>query len=314
MGRVQHPQVLRVVPVVQVTAIAGHAPEGLHRPLQPQGSLRAPDPAHVLRHRQGQKVQADTGGRCALRHLGARGFLKVVRRQEMVLPGHEGLEVPPGLARNLPQPRDLGRAQTRRAARGPGPACQGGPSRGRQPQDRKGQGKRQHRRIDRHRQCRPHQARRCAPGHQAILPRHSWAARPMGLRRRHPVQQVAARHAQPPGRAQGGIPHPPGRIGQKDHPQAHLSARHRQIRQQRRAMRARGDAGPSGQECKGQGQQPAKHQQGQQAGRPDCRLRQGQHPPRQQGRQGRGCHQRPTGAGCRSSSSARRRADPRDRA
>ena len=111
------------MPVVQMAAIARHPQDGLQRLVQTGGGLGGPDPAHVMRHRHGKKVQPDIGGRGAVGHLRARGFLEIVGRQEIVLLGHEGLEEPPGLARDLPQAGDLGGAQARLAAHGPGPAC-----------------------------------------------------------------------------------------------------------------------------------------------------------------------------------------------
>ena len=103
IGRVEHAQVARVVPVVEMAAKARHPAHGLERLLQPFGGAGAPEPAHVLRHGDGQKVEPDIGGRGSVRHGGAGRFLEIVGREEVVLGRDEGFEEAPGAPRDLAQ-------------------------------------------------------------------------------------------------------------------------------------------------------------------------------------------------------------------
>ena len=62
--------------------------------------VRKADPAEIARRNDRQQIDADIGRRGARRHNRMRRFLEIVRRQQVVLGRHEGLEIAPGAARD----------------------------------------------------------------------------------------------------------------------------------------------------------------------------------------------------------------------
>ncbi|MCY1500932.1 hypothetical protein D9M68_349900 [compost metagenome] len=91
---------VRPIPVEQVAAILRQAVDGGDRLLQPVDRLLEADPAEITCRHHRQQVDADIGRRGALGQDRLRRFLEVVRRQEVLLGGHEGLEITPGAPGN----------------------------------------------------------------------------------------------------------------------------------------------------------------------------------------------------------------------
>ena len=111
IGRVQHPQIAGVIPVIEMPAKPGHRAHSVQRLFKPVQSVGLADPAHVMCCHGGQQIQPDIGGRGAPGQSGARGFLKVVGGQEIVGPGHMGFKIAPGAAGNQAQALHCGGGQ-----------------------------------------------------------------------------------------------------------------------------------------------------------------------------------------------------------
>ncbi len=75
--------------------------QGRERRLDALDHLDAADPAEALRARGGEEVEADVGGRGAVRDHVARHDLQVVGRQVVVLGADDALEQAPGVARDV---------------------------------------------------------------------------------------------------------------------------------------------------------------------------------------------------------------------
>ena len=89
-----------VVPVQEMAAEALETAHRLDGGLEALDGLERPDPAKVVRGHRGQEIEAQVGGRCPVRHHGARVFLEVVRRERVVLGADERGEKAPGPAGN----------------------------------------------------------------------------------------------------------------------------------------------------------------------------------------------------------------------
>ena len=202
-----------VVPVVEVPAEALQASHRGEGRLQPVHHLAGPDPSEVVgRHRREQRRarrwSARSGGRpraeappgsCPREGRGSR-----VRRT---------LEESPGAPRDPAQSQRLlrresgGRGLVRREA---------DPSRDRrreQPEDEEGRRPGSRREIRKPRSEPRPPANPMRRRHPAREARDLQVQGPMRLRGRHPLQQMAARHGQPPERA-------PDRVGAKPRPRA----------------------------------------------------------------------------------------------
>ena len=114
--RVQRAKILRVVPVIEVTAEPLQAAHGREGCLQPVDGLGRPGPSEVAGADRGEEVEAEIGGRGSVGHRRLRVFLKIVRRQHVVRRRHEGLEEAPGAACDQPQSAGV-RIRDRQATR-----------------------------------------------------------------------------------------------------------------------------------------------------------------------------------------------------
>ena len=136
--RCQDGQALRVVPVVEVTAMARQLLQRVQRRRHALGEPGRADEAHLARTGRCQQVQADVGRRGAVRHHHVRTELHVVGRQMMVAHTDMALVVAPGLACQRAQVSTVNtieRRVLRRRAFAAGQPCP--PSRGR-PQQQQG--------------------------------------------------------------------------------------------------------------------------------------------------------------------------------
>ncbi len=195
VGRRQHRQRLRVVPVEEVAAVAGQSVQRVQRRTDALQHLLAADETEAPRAQHRQQVHADVGRRGSRGRLRMRQPLVVVRRQVVMLGRHHVLEVAPGLARHVVQiGAHLGRQRTflhrrPRLRRAPGQQRRQRPD-GAQHQARHEAGQRRLRRHEqqRHRQ----QDRQCADLAVAPPQRASVArGRGFGGGGRGPGQQTA---------------------------------------------------------------------------------------------------------------------------
>src|ERR1041385_6629729 len=91
----ERPQVTRVVPVEDVTAKPFELFQSRKGTLQPLDKVTCPDPAEIARSSDGKKIEADIGGRRAMRDDRIGIFLKIVGRQEIVFLADELFEEAP---------------------------------------------------------------------------------------------------------------------------------------------------------------------------------------------------------------------------
>jgi hypothetical protein len=84
IGRQQHLQRARFIPVEQVALVLGQGFHRVQRGGQPSGHFGAGDPAEFARAGHGHQVQADVGGRGAVGQRGLGLHLQVVGRQVLV--------------------------------------------------------------------------------------------------------------------------------------------------------------------------------------------------------------------------------------
>ena len=96
--RQQWRQRLRVIPVHEVAAMALQLVQRRQCRLQAADQLQRADPAELPRAGRAQQVQADVGGRGAVRHHVLRNGLQIVWRQMVVFGPDAALEVAPTVA------------------------------------------------------------------------------------------------------------------------------------------------------------------------------------------------------------------------
>jgi hypothetical protein len=103
-----------VVPVEQVPAVPFEASERVEAVRQPRRQVVLPDITEITGSERRQEHHADVGRRCPVRDVTAGMFLKVVRREPLILGPDEHLEVSPGAAgdpsgaaRGRPQSADV---------------------------------------------------------------------------------------------------------------------------------------------------------------------------------------------------------------
>ena len=129
---------LGVVPVEKVAAVALQRVQGSGRGLQAREQVLRADPAEAARAGHAEQVQADVGGRGAVRHHVVRHGLQVVRWQVPVFGDDAALEQAPGVAcqafqRGMFAGWQLGFDAARvRAADPPRPHRRGGPQQAQQ--------------------------------------------------------------------------------------------------------------------------------------------------------------------------------------
>src|SRR5271170_3478860 len=102
VARIKRTQILSVVPVVKMTAIALQAPHGRECRLQAFNGFHKSCPSEVARADGGQQIEAQVGGGGSMRQYWSRIFLEVIRRQHLVVRRHKFLEVTPAAARDEP--------------------------------------------------------------------------------------------------------------------------------------------------------------------------------------------------------------------
>ena len=228
--RLEDVQVVEVVPVVEMPAIASQASHGVDGLLQPRGRIARADEAQFVRAEDGEQVQPDVRRRRAHRHRGHGVVLEVVRRKPVRLRAGEaieerpvqsrianrlvtrlGREMPFGQAGGTAQPtRDEGRRQPEGSER---EQCTremrqrhiGHPNRG-APGDSGEQRCHQH-------ESGPHRANHSAHGSRHRL---------LGARRRLPLEQMAPRDAEPPERARDGARRHPRLMRKEGECERHL--------------------------------------------------------------------------------------------
>ena len=155
--RQQRCAALGVVPIHEVAAVALHAAQGGQRGLQPRQHVLRADPAELARAGHAQQVQADVGGRSAVRHHVVRRDLQIVRRQVVVRRADAALEQTPGVARNG---REVDLVLDRQGfvfARRARPADPPGPQRGRGPYQAQGQAQQRIGRVGEQQRTEQHQ-------------------------------------------------------------------------------------------------------------------------------------------------------------
>ena len=101
--RLERPEIPGVVPIVEVTAEARHASHCRKGRFQPVDGLGCANPTEIAGADNGKQIQSNVGRRGSVGELGCRVFLKVVRRQHIVVRRHEHFKEPPGAARSLTQ-------------------------------------------------------------------------------------------------------------------------------------------------------------------------------------------------------------------
>jgi hypothetical protein len=235
VGRLEDAEPLELVPVVEVPAEAAHPLEGAEGALEPRRHLLDRDEPELGGGRDRDQLEADVRRRGPHRDGGRRIFLIVVRRQPVGLLADEVVEEAPveqGIAhrRFLVRRRDPLRTAERGLAQRLGDGRGADPHRDQRERDeddppgidapgdrmaggRADRGQRiggaadhgEHRDADRDR--RPH-----LPPHLAVdVARH-----PLDLRRRLPLEQLPARHEQPPERAADRVGAHPRLVGKED--------------------------------------------------------------------------------------------------
>ena len=286
-------QVRGVIPVVEMPAKPRHPVHGAQGLFQPLHRLGLGQPAHVAGGDGGQQIQADVGGRRAVRHDRARGFLKVVGGQEIVALGHESLKKPPGPAGDLAQGLHIGRGKIGQGCGRLRQADPMGDKRGQHPKQRERQRQRPEQRVDEQHDCKGPDPQTDAADHATIRPGHPRSPRRPGLRRRHPFQQMPVRDEQADQRAQHRIQHRPGLVGQKDDVQADLRQRCPGILRQGHEMRPQAKPGSLGQDRMGQPEQARQGDHGQHCRSPDQGAVPRQQPSQQKCCKDEGADQRP---------------------
>ena len=99
----QHRHGLCVVPVEEMAAIARELAQRPQCLLEPFGGIALRYPAEVIGTDGGQQIEPDVGRRRAIGNDGLGHFLKVIRRQIMIIRGDEVFEEPPRPARRQPK-------------------------------------------------------------------------------------------------------------------------------------------------------------------------------------------------------------------
>ena len=93
--RLEHPQLVQIVPVEEMSVKTPHPLQRPEHLLHAVDHVRPRDEAEVDRADGREKLESDVGGRCAERQNRLGVLLEVVRREPVRLFGHEFLEVHP---------------------------------------------------------------------------------------------------------------------------------------------------------------------------------------------------------------------------
>ena len=90
-----------VIPVVQMAVVLVQTVNAAQRGVQARDQVGGGDPAKLACTGDGQQVQPDVGGRCAVGHRAFRRHLQVVGRQKMIVGAYQFFKELPGLAGQL---------------------------------------------------------------------------------------------------------------------------------------------------------------------------------------------------------------------
>ncbi|EDT03388.1 hypothetical protein BamIOP4010DRAFT_3075 [Burkholderia ambifaria IOP40-10] len=298
--RLEGPQVPRVVPIIEMTAIALHQPHRREGLLQPRHRVQRAKPAELAGADGRQQVQPDIGGRSPVRDNGLRVLLEIVQRQHLIVSRHEGLEITPGPARVAPQLACIVRGH-RQFARRPRCAAQPvGDRRRSEPDQRERNGQPARMMIEapaRHQaDSRAKQRERHAAAHLQIGERQGPPVARAGFGRRDPFEQMATADPHAKQRARDRVAHRPRLLRQHDDRQAEPRQREPQLRRPRIEHAARGHldarAPPARHQSAQYGQQKRQRDRHQHEGAPGERHGERQHPSGQQRDQHRGGRER----------------------
>ena len=188
-----------------MAAVARQGSDGRQGRLDALRGLDAADPAEAVRACRDEQVEADVGGRGAVRDHVARRGLQVVGRQVVVAGHHAALEQAPGVARHARQEIAVGLRQRVLRARRARPAHPPRPDRRERPDGAEEHGGRRVRRV-RGEQAGGEQRRtdRGAPvlAHER---REAGRRRGLGVGGRRPLEQAAPADEQAPERRADGV-------------------------------------------------------------------------------------------------------------
>ncbi|SPU76735.1 Uncharacterised protein [Brucella suis] len=233
--RAHRVQRIGFIPVVEVALIFLHLVERAEGCFDTIQRFVEADPAEITRGNNGKKIDADIGGRCALRHDRGRVFLEIIRRQMVVFLIGEFGKIAPGAARIAAQIRLVGGQHFQRILRLGRAADEPCNQRRGKPDHYKGGSdkcrvafgcKREEDRKPRNSHRGPHE----------LEIEQQRIGRGSGLRRRAPFQKVAARDEQAIDRARNRIGHQECGMRDEGGAQRHIRRAKRDIGQHRLRM------------------------------------------------------------------------------
>src|SRR3954452_9836100 len=100
---VQRCQGLSVIPVVKMPVMPLQPLHGLHGAVSPFDKFDRTYVAEILRGDISEQCQTHIGWGCAMGNCRGGDFLKIIRRQPVIVRPHKGFEEKPGTACRLPQ-------------------------------------------------------------------------------------------------------------------------------------------------------------------------------------------------------------------
>ncbi len=225
----ERPESPGVIPVDEVSVDAVQGRHGPKRRLESLHHVPDSDPAEIAGDRRAEQIESQVRRRGAVRSDRIGILLEIVERQGVILLIHECLEVAPGAPRDVTQgARLLGRENLGLGdLRGDADAPR---EQGRQhPEEQERRGHGPDRRIDSGHQQAGGDSQEHAPAQAPVEdpdPQIGAAVRPG---RRHPFKEVALRDVEADERADDGIRHQPGPVGQQRQGQERLRHRHEDV-------------------------------------------------------------------------------------
>jgi hypothetical protein len=293
VARLERPQVLGRIPVVEVTATAFEPLHRAERRFQALDQLQRTDPAEVPRADGRQQVEAEIGRRSPARDHRRGVLLEVVRRQPVVGRRDERVEVAPCAPCDEPQGQRVGRRHRDPPRDGRRAADDAREQRREHPQQRERRDRRREHAVG-DRQVEQHRGDRHRRRHPAVEADGVELRPAAGLRRGHPLEQVAARDVEPHERAGERIRRQHRLVEQEREQQSGSRQRVPRVGADRaQVVRQRG-AGTAWHES---GQHRRQHRRGQyrdEARDPERRDRRRQRRPEQQRQHGSWRHERPS--------------------
>ena len=278
VGRLERPEVLCVVPVVEMPAEPLQLAHGRHRRFEAFDRFGHADPAKIVSGHCREKVETDIGRRSPMSDDRLRIFLKIVRRKHVVFLRDEGLEETPGAACHQTQKVKIGVGNRQ----GSGiERRQADPARdGRRDKPRHDEGCRNQRPIPAKMpdQDGGNEPDGNAADHLTVVIDPVRALAELGLRCRHPLQKETSADDQAIERPADGIDHQPGLVGEKRDKQSGLRRRQDKIPAERAEVTAQRDAGTTRQQRCNDRQQSRQRDREQDEARPDQGARQRQQP------------------------------------